>query len=132
MMDFEAIKVQIITDTSLAKDALHVHIGLAIFIAVRLFTALLGWRRAGWLIAWLFALSAALGGEWLDYRAEQLGGAIVPDTEHWHDIWNTMLWPTLLLIIGPWLAPRARKAPTATTSSTKNSGEDVEQSFEQA
>jgi hypothetical protein len=132
MMDFEAIKVQIIADTSLAKDALHVHIGLAIFIAVRLFTALLGWRRAGWLIAWLFALSAALGGEWLDYRAEQAGGAIVPDTEHWHDIWNTMLWPTVLLIIGPWLAPRTRKPRALDAVEADASSEDVEQPFEQA
>lgn len=103
-MDFQQWKTDVIDATGLAKDALHVHIGLLVFVLVRLV-----WRwRGGWFVAWLVALGFALGGEWLDVRAEQMGGALQPDPAHWHDIWNTMVWPTLFLLIGRWLHPRAK------------------------
>lgn len=102
-LDFQAIKLAIIDGSGLAKDALHIHIGLAIFVIVRLV-----WRgQGGWWLAWIAALAAALGGEWLDIRAEAAKGAIRPDADHWHDVWNTMLWPTVLLLIGRWMQPRA-------------------------
>lgn len=140
---FLAAKMQIIADTGLAKDALHVHIGLAAFILVRLV-----WRgRWGWVIAWIVALAGTLAGEYLDMVGEQLRGSQpIPDNAHWHDIWNTMLWPTVLLLIGPWLVRRAwydrrgghgarrayggpdRRRPRQPDPS----GDDGEQSFEQA
>ena len=107
--EFQLLKIALMDMTGLAKDALHVHIGLGIFIAVRML-----WRwRYGWLLAWLAALAAALGGEWFDLRSQYGNGPLKPDTAHWHDVWNTMLWPTLLAIIGRWLQPRAteRVAP---------------------
>lgn len=101
--EFQLLKIALSDMTGLAKDALHVHIGLGIFIAVRLL-----WRRRyGWLLAWIAALAAALGGEWFDLRSQFGDGPLTPNTAHWHDVWNTMLWPTLLAIIGRWLQPRA-------------------------
>jgi hypothetical protein len=107
--DFQSAKLMLIGGTGLGKDALHVHFGLAVFVAVRLL-----WRwRFGWLLAWLAALTVTLGGEWLDVRGEALAGALQPDSAHWHDVWNTMLWPTVLAVLGRWLQPRARDAVPA-------------------
>jgi hypothetical protein len=107
-MTFQGWKADMVEATGLAKDALHIHIGLLLFVAVRLL-----WRwRGGWWVAWFVALAAALGGEWLDIRAETVRSALQPDAAHWHDVWNTMLWPTVLLVVGRWLHPSAK--PTAT------------------
>jgi len=91
-LTFYELKILILEITYLSRDAMHVHVGMAIFILVWL---LWRWRGAR-LIAWLAALAAALGGEWLDH---QIVGEVVPDyiwTEHWRDIFSTMLWPTIL------------------------------------
>lgn len=115
-------KLVIIDVTGLAKDALHVHIGLALFIGTRLF-----WRgRGGWVVAWLVALAGTLTGELLDSVGTAAPGHRRPDAAHWHDIWNTMMWPTLFLLVGRWLNGR----PDAAAET--RSGEDGEQPFEQA
>ncbi len=102
---FQAFKIHLVELSGLGKDAMHVHIGLAIFIIVRLL-----WRwRFGWVVAWLCALAVAGGGEWLDLKANADGSdALKPDASHWHDLWNTMFWPTILLIFGRWLQPKAK------------------------
>ena len=104
---FEARKVSVIDATGLDKDALHIYFGLAVFLAVRLV-----WRwRGGWVAAWLVVLAMACGGEWLDVTAELNRSAIQPDAAHWHDIWNTMFWPTILLLVGRWLQPGEEALP---------------------
>jgi hypothetical protein len=116
--DFQATKLLLIEGSGLAKDALHVYFGLALFLAVRL-----AWRwRFGWLLAWLAALALAVGAEWLDLRGEGLVGAMQPDSAHWHDIWNTMFWPTVLAIFGRWLHPRP-KAPEPVATSADEGAE---------
>ena len=116
---FEERKSWLVTATDLSKDALHIYFGLALFMLVRL-----AWRwRGGWAAAWLAVLAMACGGEFLDLTAEFGHSAIQPDAAHWHDIWNTMLWPTVLLLAGPWLQP---KTPAGA------SGEDAERRLEQA
>ena len=122
---FEAQKLSVIETSGLAKDALHIYFGLALFLAARLV-----WRwRGGWLVAWLAVLAMACGGEWLDMTAEAGRSAIQPDPAHWHDIWNTMFWPTILLLVGRWLQPKAKPAADAPEL---GSGEDAERSLEQA
>lgn len=128
-MEFQLLKIWLHNETGLARDALHVHIGLAAFILVRLL-----WRgRGGWLAAWLVALAGTLLGEWLDLRSANLTAPLRPGADHWHDIWNTMLWPSLLLLVGRWLEPRSRQQAEPTPpAAADGSGEDVAQSFEQA
>lgn len=104
--DLQAFKVFMIEGTGLAKDALHIYAGLILFIGVRL----LWRRRGGWVLGWLVALAAALIVEWLDIRTEVSEANMQPDAEHWKDIWNTMFWPSVLLILGPRLHPRPRPA----------------------
>lgn len=118
--DLQILKLYLLDFTGLDRDALHLHAGLAVFILTRLL-----WRwRGGWIVAWLAALTLALSIEWLDMRAYGVPGTPQPDPEHWHDIWNTMIWPTVLLLLGPWLQPR-RKVPEA------ESGDFADQTFEQ-
>ncbi|WP_282946395.1 MULTISPECIES: hypothetical protein [unclassified Sphingopyxis] len=118
---FEERKSWLVTASDLGKDALHIYFGLALFMLVRL-----AWRwRGGWVAAWLAVLVMACGGEWLDMTVEFSNAAIQPDAAHWHDIWNTMFWPTVLLLVGRWLQPAAQ--PRADVS-----GEDAERRLEQA
>jgi len=120
---FEEHKLSIVFSVGLGKDALHIYFGLALFLAVRLV-----WRRrGGGLIAWGAVLGMACGGEWRDLQAEIGRAASQPAAAHWRDIWNTMFWPTVLLIVGRWLEPRAdAPAPAAI------SGENAERGLEQA
>ena len=122
---FEERKSWLVTASDLGKDALHIYFGLALFMLVRL-----AWRwRGGWVAAWLAVLVMACGGEWLDLNAEISRSSIQPDAAHWHDIWNTIFWPTILLLVGRWLQP---KAMTPATAPAILSGEDAERRFEQA
>lgn len=115
---FTERKSWIVASTGLGKDALHIYFGLALFVAVRLI-----WRwRGGWLVAWLAVLAMATGGEWLDMALEAERSAIQPDAAHWHDLWNTMFWPTILLLVGQWLQPQRRSVL----------GENAERRLEQA
>jgi hypothetical protein len=112
---YQGFKLLLLDLTGLSRDALHIHFGLAILFAVALL-----WRARGrWLAAWLAALAFALAGELFDWRGEQLRDVAVPWRAHWHDIWNTMLWPTMLSVMG-W---RLSRPP---------SGKDAEQPLEQA
>ncbi|HEV7311757.1 hypothetical protein [Sphingopyxis sp.] len=122
---FEARKVSVIEATGLDKDALHIYFGLTLFLVVRF----LWRRRGGWVIAWLAVLVMACGGEWLDLNAEISRSSIQPDAAHWHDIWNTMFWPTVLLLVGRWLQPRP-EAPAEPDD--EMSGEYAERRLEQA
>ena len=129
LIEFAALfterKAWLVTSTDLSKDALHIYFGLALFMAVRL-----AWRwRGGWLVAWLAVLTMASGGEWLDMSLEAKRTAIQPDAAHWHDIWNTMFWPTILLLIGRWLQPDAMRPDG---DGRMMSGENAERRFEQA
>ena len=122
---FEERKSWLVTSADLSKDALHIYFGLALFLLVRL-----AWRwRGGWLAAWCAVLAMACGGEFLDMAAEANRAAIQPDAAHWHDIWNTMFWPTALLLIGRWLQPAARAARPAPS---ELSGEHAQRGLKQA
>ncbi len=105
--EFQIWKSVIVNETGLAKDALHIYAGLAIFILVRLL-----WRwRFGWSIAWITAMIVAVGTEFLDIAAEGSHNLQRPNAAHWHDIWNTMFWPSVLAIFGRWMVPLDKKEP---------------------
>ena len=102
-MDSEAIKAAIAAWTELERDALHIYAAFLIQIA----SAALLRRTLASPLPWLAVLAFALGNEWLDVNRDRL-------IEDWekeaalHDLWNTMLLPTLLLIV-------VRFAPRLTT-----------------
>lgn len=123
---FEEQKLWLVADSGLGKDALHIYFGLTLFLLVRLL-----WRwRGGWIAAWLAVVAMACGGELLDITAEINRSSIQPDAAHWHDIWNTAFWPTVLMLVGRWLQPAARRPVTPAPAAA--SGEDAERRLEQA
>ncbi|MGL5839947.1 MAG: hypothetical protein ACRCY3_15750 [Sphingorhabdus sp.] len=108
-LDFAQFKVEMIEATDLAKDALHIYAGLGVFLVIRLI-----WRwKGGWVVAWLATLAMACAVEYLDMLNEGQQGALQPDAAHWHDIWNTMFWPSVLVLIGRWLQPKPKTKPEA-------------------
>ncbi|RDV06347.1 hypothetical protein DXH95_02630 [Sphingorhabdus pulchriflava] len=119
-LDFQQFKMVALDATGLAKDALHIYAGMALFLTMRLL-----WRwRGGWVLAWLAVLAMACTVEWIDMKAEGAANALQPDAAHWHDIWNTMFWPSVLLLVGRWLQPKSK-------AHTPLSGDLADQPFEE-
>jgi hypothetical protein len=116
---YQQLKIVLIDGSGLGKDALHIYAGMAIYLAVRL-----GLRQPVWM-AWVVVVIAALAGEWLDIEGEYLRGRLAPDAAHWHDIWNTAFWPSVLALVERWW-PRREPAPTP------DLGENAERCLEQA
>jgi uncharacterized membrane protein YoaK (UPF0700 family) len=92
---FQSLKLDIVSFVGLSKDALHVYVGLIVFL-VTAAAARQGLRSRAPLIA---VLVIALLGEVLDIRDHlarhgqwRLGGSI-------HDLLNTMFWPTALWLL---------------------------------
>lgn len=101
-MDWDQVKEMIAQWTGLERDALHIYAAILIQIA----TAALVRRSMANLLPWFCVLIFALGNEWVDMHADHL----VEDWEQpaaLHDLWNTMLLPTILMLL-------ARFAPTLT------------------
>lgn len=102
-MDSEVIKAAIAEWTGLERDALHIYAAILIQLA----SAALLRRTLASPWPWLVVLVFALGNEWLDMSGDRL-------IEDWekaaavHDLWNSMLLPTLLLLV-------VRFAPRLTT-----------------
>jgi hypothetical protein len=91
-VDNEVYKAAVATWTGLERDALHIYVALIIQLA----SAALLRRSLASPWPWLIVLAVALANEWLDIFRDDL-------VEDWekagslHDLWNTMLLPTLLL-----------------------------------
>ena len=95
MVSLQAGKQLVIDATDLAKDALHVHVGLLVFFAAAL---LLRWPLGSGK-PWAASLATALVGEIWDLTDMAVSGAVLELAANWHDIWNTMLWPTLITLL---------------------------------
>jgi hypothetical protein len=87
--------------TGLDMDALHVHAGVLGQIAAAL--VLRRSLASPW--PWLAVLVAALGNEWFDLHYEIWPTRPQQYAESIRDLWNTMLLPTLLMVLARW-APR--------------------------
>jgi uncharacterized membrane protein YqgA involved in biofilm formation len=87
----QAIKLALASTLHLSKDALHIYVGLAVFIGV----AVLRKSLRAWLPL-LAVLAAAVAGEMIDARDD------IATFGYWrwkaslHDIVNTLFWPTVL------------------------------------
>jgi hypothetical protein len=91
----QAAKLAIIDFTGLSKDALHVYLGLVVWL---LSAAL--WRKSiATLKPWLVVLIVACGIEafdafddWVDIGHWRVGASV-------HDVVNTLFWPTILALL---------------------------------
>ncbi|WP_110948689.1 hypothetical protein [Pseudomonas bohemica] len=92
----QSIKLAIVSATGLSKAALHIYVGMAVYLILIAIS-----RRFRPYIGWLVVFIIACAGEWVDRRddIESLG--------YWrwqasiHDVLNTMFWPTALTLF--WL-----------------------------
>jgi cell shape-determining protein MreD len=92
---FHSTKETLLALIGLEKDALHIYVGLTIYLltAILLRLKLRDLRLLG------VVFLAAVAGELLDlYRY------IRPEepprwNTNWHDIWNTMFWPTIFCLL---------------------------------
>lgn len=92
---------------NLSRDALHIHVGLGIYVL-----AILALRRGpASPLPWLIVLAFELVNEILDlYHEVDFSGAIV-------DILNTMLWPTIAFVVATVVARRKRAVAADAASS---------------
>jgi hypothetical protein len=92
----QAFKLAIVSTTGLSKDALHVYVGLALF----LLAVILVRGKRSLVLPWCAALLAALMAEALDLKDD------IASLGHWrwaaslHDVLNTLFWPTVLTVLG--------------------------------
>ena len=95
MSTLQHAKLWLVGHAGLAKDALHIHVSLFLFFGVAL---VLGWKLSSWR-PWLVALAAALLCEAWDIHDRIAHGIRLNLWGDWHDIWNTMFWPTMILLL---------------------------------
>ena len=95
-MKFTDFKILIEHYVGLERDALHIHAAILLYL-VAMF-AFRATRRSR--IPWLFVLGVELANEANDLWQQAAIGEPPRWSESLKDVWNTMLWPTVLLFIG--------------------------------
>jgi hypothetical protein len=91
----QSTKLALIGWTGLSKDALHIYVALALFFGSAL---LFRWPLKSWK-PWAVVLAAALAGEAWDLRDRIVGKVPLEIAGNWHDIWNTLFWPTAIMLL---------------------------------
>ena len=88
----QSAKLVLMDATNLAKDALHIYVGLAVMLAVAI-----GFKRSlsDWRPLAAVAL-ASIAGEIWDVIDTFAHGGRPRWNANWKDIWNTMFWPSVL------------------------------------
>jgi len=89
MSDYQHVKLSIVNNLGLAKDGLHIYVGVLAFFA----SVLILRRSARSFAALIPVLAVALFAEAADLR----DGA--PWAASLHDVWNTMLIPLALVLL---------------------------------
>ena len=104
VLDFEALKNLLAPRGELGRSILHIHLGIAIYLVLRLATR----RRLGaiWALAGVALLETLnetmdLAATWPVLQTWQ-----IRDTQQ--DVFNTMLWPCLLCGLALWDSRKRR------------------------
>lgn len=116
-MDWHQIKEWITAESGLNMDALHVHAGVLAQIAV----AIVLRKRLSSPWPWLAVAVAAVLNEMYDYSYEVWPTREDQFLESVKDVWNTMLLPTVLLILARF-APGLFTRPSAADSGEAGEG----------
>lgn len=91
----QSIKLAIVSGTGLSKDALHIYVGLSVFLV----TAVVLRKPLQSIIPWLAVAAVAIAGEALDMRDDIASFGYWRWEASLHDVLNTLLWPTVLLLL---------------------------------
>jgi hypothetical protein len=92
---FQQAKMALVHLFGLPKDALHIYVGLTVFLAA----AALARRPLGSRVPIAAVVAAALAGEAWDLIDTWAAGARPRLDRNWHDIWNTCFWPAILFLL---------------------------------
>lgn len=84
-----------VSATGLSKDALHIYLGLAVFLLVA--TALRKPLRS--FVPWAAVVVVALAAELMDLRDNLASLGQWRWSASLHDLANTMFWPTVLMVL---------------------------------
>ena len=114
-------KIWLIEKVGLTNDAMHVHGSLLILFI----SSILLRRRPDSIWCWIIVLIAELFNEYADLRGEAPGEATLDASLH--DLYNTMFWPTIILILGRFLFPRRKPEALAPTVSSDLPHQPLEQ-----
>ena len=98
-------KTRLVEYVGLTNDAMHVHGSILIMFG----SAILLRRRPDSIWCWLIVLAAELFNEFADLKGLAPGEASMKASIH--DLYNTMLWPTVMVILGRFLFPPPCKEP---------------------
>ena len=97
-------KIRLIDAVGLTNDAMHIHASLLILFG----SAIVLRRRPDSIWCWLIVLVAELFNEYADLQGQAPGEATIDAAMH--DLYNTMFWPTIILLLGRFMFPRAKKS----------------------
>lgn len=106
MSGFQQVKSALVHLLGLPKDALHIYVGLAIFLAA---AALLRRPLGSW-VPIAAVVAAALIGEAWDLAETRAAGARAHWDRNWHDVWNTCFWPATLFVLARYTRLLSRRA----------------------
>jgi hypothetical protein len=91
---YNALKTDLATFLGISKDALHIHIGLALFLGL----VLLLRRSPPSPLPWLIVLGFELANELMDIFHWHAGAWSFELGDSGKDLISTMLWPTVILL----------------------------------
>jgi hypothetical protein len=92
---FQRAKIFVIHLTGLPRDALHIYVGLAVMLGI----ALLFGRSLRDPRPIAAVLLVAIAGELWDLLDTSNAGKPLGWGKSWHDLWNTLFWPSLLFLL---------------------------------
>ena len=95
MSPLQSVKFWLVQHVGLAKDALHIYVGLTLFLGTAL---AFRWPLRSWK-PWAVVAAVALFGEAWDLRDSLVHHTPIDLWDNWHDIWNTLFWPSVLAIL---------------------------------
>lgn len=121
MSSFQQYKLYLVEHLHLAKDALHIYVGLAVFLGA---CVLFRWNARQWK-PWLLVLLVALVGEALDIRDRIGAFQRVVTWENLKDIINTVAIPTVLLLTARYTDFFTR-GPQASVAVPQDSGDEAQ------
>ncbi|MBL0922931.1 MAG: hypothetical protein IBJ12_00490 [Sphingomonadaceae bacterium] len=115
-------KIRLVDFVGLTNDAMHVHGSILILFV----SAIILRRRPDSIWCWLIVFAAELFNEYADLKGIAPGEATIDAAVH--DLYNTMFWPTVILILGRFLFPPRKKEPR---KKAEDSGEFADQAFKE-
>lgn len=93
-MEWIALKLDLATSTGLDRDALHIYAA----VIVQMLVAVVTRRSLGDAIPWLIVAGVSIANEWADLRYETWPDRSLQHAGAIHDLVNTIMLPTVLLL----------------------------------